>query len=473
MTNVDNRARVAAGVVTGGQFAEEAKSEPANLSLATAPSVPSIEEITDLVCADMGEGMRLSFDQAAAAPQTDEGREFLRRALAAVYHPDHLDPRRDSIRTYIAPEECDRYAELGYSDPAELVEKALRNFHSVYEIADAGIDKDRLDAVDALGLKNWSWTSWEKEALYGADVDDLLEIAAADPADHYRMIAALGGPEREARVVEAQAIGLTDKDLIENEQHPVRILKDILDAMPTREQNAHSVSMVASRGHAAENVKTYGAPVCRKFNTVELACTPLSPAQVRSLHSGLKSASLDGLEKLAAAGFTKGKEIREVSKAMNTENLPDLVAARRHATAEQLSEFRQVEPNKPMDASDAKAVGILVKNGIAKAEDLRPYFKGIYRQANWCVEHGTAALPVYASIVKAGITPERLGHMTRAGIPTDRVHEFATAEDLWEAGREFREGYAKDQERQVTSGWSRAAIPWEWDKDDYEVGFGY
>ena len=472
MTNVDTRTRVAAGVRTGGQFAEEAKSEP-DLNLAPGTGSwpePSLEDVINVACDRYGEGYRAGFEAQATIPRTDEGKELYRRTLAGAYHPDYQDDRL----TYQKPRaaDCDVLAELGYRDPADLMEKAVAAFGDAQAVVQQRIAKDRLDAVHAIGRNRYQWTNWEREAYLSADLDALKAVAEAPDWDSkYEAIAAARGPQFTARLQEAKNVGLKDWGLIEYDHHPAALLKNLQDAMPPSKRDPMSVAKMANMGHTAVSLKSFGATVCERFTDAEVFSSTLTPAQLRSLHSGMKRAGIGDLEKLHNGGLTNGKEVRELSKAMRTEDVDVLVGARRHITGEQMAQFAGFNKGTSFTVDEAAAAAELLTHGYEKAADLRHHATAVYGPSRWCIDRKAAELPIFANIVKAGITPERLGVMTRAGIPADRAHEFVNTEDLWEAGRQFRDAYAKDQDRRVKDGWSISGIPWEFSKEDFEKGW--
>ncbi|GAB3283604.1 hypothetical protein GCM10027449_26790 [Sinomonas notoginsengisoli] len=81
-------------------------------------------------------------------------------------------------------------------------------------------------------------------------------------------------------------------------------------------------------------------------------------------------------------------------------------------------------------------------------------------------------LPIFAGIVDAGVTPERVGELTRAGIPVDRIAAHKDSADPWADGAPYRAGYKERQALRASQGWitQDEVRPWAYTQDTYRAG---
>lgn len=188
---------------------------------------------------------------------------------------------------------------------------------------------------------------------------------------------------------------------------------------------------------------------------------------LKTLHNGYPEGTIDDLEKLHAGGFTKATELKDLRDTMGPFTVKDAIAARRHIEPAKLLPWRKVVP-KDLTLADVRAAAVLAKHGKTSAEDLKEY-QDIHRPAHETLDRQGSSLPIWASIVKAKITPERLKVMTRAGIPVTEAAKFAKEENLWAAGEPFREAVMANRERQLKLGFTRRTEvePWAYTEADF------
>ena len=72
--------------------------------------------------------------------------------------------------------------------------------------------------------------------------------------------------------------------------------------------------------------------------------------------------------------------------------------------------------------------------------------------------------------IHAGISPDRLGQMQRAGIPIDKAAAHVDSLDLWADGRKYRDAYDLDQAGTVDGRWIRETTPWAFTEGSYACG---
>jgi hypothetical protein len=276
----------------------------------------------------------------------------------------------------------------------------------------------------------------------------------------------MGEPANSARAREALAMKIGDRGLIEADQHPLETLAGLRDALPEAKRNPMHIVGLADRGITAPVLKKYGAKACEQFTAAELEASGLEAKTVRSfLASGIRP-DLAQMKILQDAGFTTGADIKAAAGAMGTNDIKVLATARKHTAGEQLALFSSAT-RKTLRHDDPKAIGRLNRLGITDPAQLRPYSSAIHPKANAFLDRDQSILAIHADVIKAGITPERLAKMTRAGIPVTEAAQHATTSDLWAAGKPVRDAWDKEQAWKAEKRWQKTAIPWEFTEDNF------
>jgi hypothetical protein len=175
------------------------------------------------------------------------------------------------------------------------------------------------------------------------------------------------------------------------------------------------------------------------------------------------------MKTLHDAGYTSGNDLKAASQVLGTTDTKLLARARKHANGAQLSTFAAATGNK-LRPEDPKAIGRLLKLGIDDPAKLRPWTAACHTRANTFINRDQSILDIHADVIKAGITPERLGAMTRAGIPVTEAAKHKDTDDLWTAGAEYRAAWDADQANKVTRRWQNEPTAWSYTEDTYLDG---
>lgn len=475
MTITQNR--VPQGIPSGGQFAHKTHGE-GGVSLGTGDGQSGtglpLEDLAERAIASYGEGMRPHFEHELSMLENDEARELYRRSLDGRYNTDTGYTFGQAGYGSTNADVANRMVGLGVEDPGKYTTQASKVFGWTSTALDSGITQERMDVLEQLGTNVNQWSRWEKEAYLGADVDRLSTVAdipASDRLGRYTATLALLGHRYTARLEEAKKHGLGDKGLIEHDHHSVEKLAALKALLPKSKQNAYEIGKLADAEVTPELLKTYGAKVCDTFPVLDLKNSPMPPAVLKSLHNGHPHAQFGELIKLHEGGFTKGGDLKVLTQTLADLSTKNLIAVRKVADPQQVATWAlAVRRNITLD--DAKAIGELDKHGYGDPQKLKEFTPGLHTAANELMDREQSVIPVWASIVKAGITPEKLKTMTRAGIPVDRAAEYADTSDLWAAGAPFREKIAANRQRRIDTGWTRnkTVDPWVYTEANYREG---
>lgn len=241
----------------------------------------------------------------------------------------------------------------------------------------------------------------------------------------------------------------------ELDRHSMEKLAALKALLPKTKQNALEVGKLAEAGVTPELLKTYGAKLCEDFPVLALTTSKLKPAVLKSLQRP-PHARMQELEELAEGGFTKGTDLKNLLESMNKPTVKQLIAARKAADPYSVAVWSGIM-KRTLSLDDVKAVGVLARHGYGDPTKIKDEFGPvILRPANELMDREQSLVAVWASVAKAGITPEKLRDMTRAGIPLDRAAKFAKSSDLWTEGAQFRKAIAAKRQRQIDQGWTRA-----------------
>lgn len=468
------RPRVDAGVPAGGEFTAFGHSDAVPSLGAPAPAKAlDAETIFALAAEHTGPGVVPELERQYEAATTDTGRDLLLQKWDSYYNPASTYASRQSSYD-LTPERCDRLGELGYTDLEQVSLPQLKNIGLV-AITRHGITPDRLELINRLAMPEYRWSDWEKEAVLTADVDDLdaliqnTEIPTLE--DKYLATVALLGPEKYNRAKEALAGGLRfhEKGLVESDLDPGDLAR-LRNALPDSKRGAWHIIGLAEKGITGEHLKSYGSKACETFSGPELDASGIKPAVIKSLVSSGVRGDLAFYRRLSDGGFTKGSDLKDAAGALETNDVAALVRARKHATGEQMAVFKAATRQK-ITLVDAQAIGRLAKAGITEPDQLRAWSSTIHKEANKYVDlDGDSKLAIHADVVDAGITPEHLALMSRAGIPVTEAPRHKNTKDLWAAGKPFRDNYEANEQRRLEQRWIREAQPWAFTKDTFEAG---
>jgi hypothetical protein len=315
-----------------------------------------------------------------------------------------------------------------------------RNLQGIDSIIRGGIEPERLKLLGKLLTHEHQWSGWEKEAyrtLPLADLEDVVKDPRAAIVQYRDLMHRLD-PAKAARADECFNLGLRDRGLIESTQHSPEVYLDLRRALPDSKRGVWHVVHLADKGITGTHLNTYGTKACEQYTGKELDESGVDPKVMRAfLASGVR-VDFAGMKTLHGAGYMNGADLKAASRAMGTSDPAVLADARRFATGDQLATFRFYTRDQ-ITSTDARAIGRLAKLGVEDYSRLLDNARAQYTLANVMVDRRKNVLDVHADIIGAGITPERLGRMSRAGIPVDKAADHATDTDLWAAGAPYRD----------------------------------
>ncbi|QOD05650.1 hypothetical protein [Pseudarthrobacter sp. BIM B-2242] len=479
MTTI-SRPRVDAGVPAGGEFKAYGHSD-AVLSLpAPAPSdaihgegTLYPEDVFAHAAAYSGPGVVPAVERQYAMTTTETGRQLLLQKLDAYYNreSEYAGSRPSNDLT---PQRCDQLAELGYTDIRQVSGGKVKNLYGINSITENGITPDRLEIIGRFKRHESQWSAWEKEAYLTAPVEDLDALTSTDlptPKDEYLATMALLGTEKYTRARDAMAVGIKFRGLIEADHHSPELLHGLYQALPTTKSNAWNIVQLADKGITPDHLKKYGTKACETFSGKDLDASGLKPAVIKGLVASGVRGDLAYYRQLHTAGYTKGSDLKDASRALETTDVTTLTRARRHASGEQMALFKGATKKK-ITLDDARAIGRLAKAGIDEPDQLRTWTTSIHAEANRYIDRDQSLLAIHADFIEAGVTPERLGEITRAGIPVTEAAAHAKTQDLWAAGKTFRDEYAATEQRRFEQRWIREPKPWAFTEATYRDGAG-
>lgn len=459
------------GIPVGGQFAATAHGEP---GLALTPAAPALSEkaILEAVAVNQGPGAVPGVQRRIAETTTEGGRALFLQRCDAMYNAASEYEIDRSIYGP-TPEHCDALAALGYQSVNEFSREKLHRFSGLGAVIENGVGPERLEVLNQLTSHQYQWSGWEKEAYIKAPLEDLDRVLAnKDMTKAEKYIATvdlLGSEANSARARKAIGMKIGDRGLIEADQHDLEDLADLRDALPESKRTASQIVGLADRGITGRRLRTYGSKACETFTGKELDEALVAPKTIRSfLASGIKP-SLGEMKSLHDAGYTSGNDLKAASKALKTTDPKVLSAARKHTTGEQMAVFAGAI-GAPFRADDPKAIGRLNKLGINDPAQLRPWTAAIHVRANRLLDRDQSILAIHADVIKAGISPEKLGAMTRAGIPVTEAATHKDAQDLWVAGAQYRAAWDADQASKVARRWANEPTPWSFTESTYLDG---
>lgn len=479
MTTI-SRPRVDAGVPAGGEFKAYGHSD-AVLTLPAPAAADAVngegtlfpEDVFAHAADHSGPGLVPALERQYAMTATEAGRQLLLQKYDAYYNRQSeyagTQPSYD-----LTPQRCDQLAELGYTDVRQVGTDRVKNLYGINSIAENSITPDRLELIGRLKRHESQWSAWEKEAYLSAPVEDLDALTSTDiptPKDEYLATMALLGTEKYTRARDAMAAGLKFRGLIEADHHSPELLHGLYQALPTTKSNALNIVQLADKGITADHLKKYGTKACETFSGKDLDSSGLKPAVIKGLVSSGVRGDLAYYRQLHQAGYTKGSDLKDASRALETTDVTALTRARRHATGEQMAVFKGAL-KKAITLDDARAIGRLAKAGITEPDQLKPWVSSIHAEANRYIDRDQSILAIHGDLIEAGVTPERLGEITRAGIPVTEAAAHAKTKDLWAAGKTFRDEYAATEQRRFEQRWIREPKPWAYTEATYREGAG-
>jgi hypothetical protein len=470
MTDVVNRPRKPIGVPGAGEWTAHTHGE-STVSLGGKPAGLEVDTVLQLVADRNGPGAVPAVERQLEKAKTAGGRELYLQRCDALYNPDSP---YEVDRSHYGPdaEQCDALAALGYTSVNEFSRDKMKNFPGLGALVDGGIGPDRLAVLQKLRTHQHQWSAWQKEAYRTLPLEDLEEITA-DPLQmpHDRYLDTLDRLDaaKAARARQCLELGLRDIGLIEATEHSPETYLDLRRALPDSKRGAWHVVKLANKGITGTHLKTYGTKACEQYTAKELEESGVDPKVMRAFLASGVDVDLAAMKTLHGAGYKNGADLKAASRAMGTTDPAVLADARRFATGDQLATFRGYT-SQQITSTDARAIGRLARLGVEDTHRLFDNARAQYTLANALVDRKKNVLDIHADIIEAGITPDRLGRMSRAGIPVDKAADHANDTDLWAAGAPYRAAVEAEQAKLLSAGKIRTSTPWAFTKASYVDG---
>jgi hypothetical protein len=374
-------------------------------------------------------------------------------------------------------EDWERVAALGYTDWATF------NGLNLGAILHYDITADRLPVVAHL-LKTYGSNTprgkWDADALTNAPLDRL----AASLQEHknpYIALAAASDLGNLDRIRECYAAGINSAELIESGV-PVETITDIkthLKSLTDRELLA-----VAATGLSGAEAKDFGAIASLRYSREELMASTLKPAVIRGLSSAYpygweRIPSIAQLEALHGAGYTGRSAVYTMTEAFglrknDARDIRALVSIGKKITPADIAAVSFIHRRDSLLPRDAAAIRSLVQGGITSKEAAEKLGSQIFARSQSTDqpdrEHGLTIHELLARLVAAKITPERIGVLSRAGIPVSRMKDFAKSATEWADGAPFRARVLAQEERLATFSYRpKPVAPWEFTETNFRA----
>lgn len=372
-------------------------------------------------------------------------------------------------------EDWERVAALGYTDWATF------NGLNLGTILHHNITADRLPVVAHLLATYGSTTpkgKWDADALTNAP----LERLAASLQEHkspYVALAAASDLGDLDRISECLAAGIKSVELIESGV-PVDTILDIQKHL--KSLGAREILAIAATGLTGIEAKGFGAIASLRYSREELLSSPLKPAVIRGLSSAYPyghehTPSMAQLAALHGAGFTGRAAVYTMTEAFglrknDARDIKALVAIGKKISAADLAAVSFIHRRDTLLPRDAAAIRTLVRGGITSKEAAEKLGSQIYARSQGTDqpdrEHGLTIHELLASLVAAKITPERIGVLSRAGIPASRMKDFAKSTTEWADGEPFRADVVVREERLSRFSYRPEPVaPWEFTAENF------
>ncbi|ACL42025.1 hypothetical protein Achl_4074 (plasmid) [Pseudarthrobacter chlorophenolicus A6] len=465
-------ARQPKGITVGGQFAATEHSE----SFVTLGPLDgghlSEESILDAVSRHEGPGAVPGVRRRIAETTTEGGRELFLQRCDALYNPDSEYVIDRSVYGP-TPEHCDALAALGYTSVNQFSRDRTKNFRGVGSLIDSGIGPERLEVLGKLSAHESQWSAWEKAAYLNSPLEDLDGVVEnkdlSRVGQYLATVDLLGDEAKSARARKALEMKIGDRALIEADEYPLEDLADLRDALPESKRYPANILRLALRGIDGPRLRTYGTKACETYTGRQLDEALVAPKTIRSFLAAGFDPRLDDMKVLRDAGYTSGNDLKAASKVLRTTDVKVLAEARKHATGAQMATFA-ANTRDQLRFDDPQAIGRLTKLGIDSPDQLRPWAASIHARANTFIDRDQSVLAIYADIIKAGVTPERLGALTRAGIPVTEAAKHKDTKDPWAAGQKYRAAWDADQASKAARHWVNEPAQWAFTEENYLDG---
>jgi len=384
---------------------------------------------------------------------------------------------RDSHNT--RPSRADAWeeiADLGYADWAAF------NGLNLDTITRYKITADRLPAVaHLLGTygRNVPRGTWDADALTNAPADRLTE-ALKQHKDPYVALASASDLGNLDRIRDCYAAGITSPDLIESGA-PVDAIADIKAAL--KSLSDRDILAVIANDLTGAEAKAFGPIASLRYTCAELTTSTLKPSVIRGLSSAYPdrwdspSPTMAQLEALHGAGYTGRAGIYTMTEAFglrknDARDIRTLVSIGKKITLDGLAAVSFIPRRDTYLPREATAIRTLIRGGITSKEAVEALCANLQGRSQTNDqpdrEHGLTFHELLAAAVSARISPERIGVLSRAGIPLSRMKDFAKSGTEWADGAPFRAAVLATEERRAAFSRNAAPVgPWEFTEETF------
>lgn len=231
----------------------------------------------------------------------------------------------------------------------------------------------------------------------------------------------------------------------------------------------HLIRSMDERGHDPASAKKYGTKLSAQFSREDLDESPTPAKTLRALHTGLGSGPISMYDRYASAGLTSGKQVHALSEAMRDPSVGSVCAAARIVKPETLVAFSKSMGGSRLSDSDVANTRRLVDAGYDSPESAKVLTSSGYTPEMTRHDRGNRdTMGTFANLAESGLSPQKIGQMSRAGIPAPKMVQHKDDADMWKSGAGYREQYNRDQESDAERGWNPNAKPWPFTEDSYQ-----
>lgn len=441
--------------------------------MTTPTASDRFEQLTPELDASYGPGYTAAVRSSYEELTTENAKTLFLSTIGANAHRDSHNSRPSRA------DDWERVAALGYTDWADF------NGLNLGSILHYNITADRLPIVAHL-LKTYGngipQGAWPADAITNAPLDRLA-ASLQGHQDAYVALAAASDLSNLDRIRDCYAAGIKSAELIESGA-PIEAIADIkLHLQSLRDQE---ILTVVASGFTGAEAKAFGPVASLRYSRDELQASSLKPATIRGLSSAYPNdwqstpPSIAQLEALHGAGYTGRAAIYTMTEAFglrknDTRDIRALVSTGKKITVADLSTLSFIHRRDSLLPRDAAAIRTLIRGGITTKEAAEELGSKLHARSQTNDrpdrEHGLTVFELLACAVSAKITPERLGVLSRAGIPLSRMKDFAKSTTEWADGAPFREAVLATEERWATFSRHEDPVgPWAFTEETFREG---
>jgi hypothetical protein len=455
------------GSAAGGEYATTARPE-ADLTL-PAPAGDHLQRLTDLYTGDYAPAHAAAVAQGVLDQYTAKGVD---PALLVDYLQRHRHDRRyehDGDLTALAA------GQLTMADVEEMTARFPER-DDAWRVLRAGVSPERPGHLAELGVKHAS-TVAVMAPMADQTVANWLHTLAENPglnrwvgrADQLGALHATGiGADRAAGYLEH---GIDASTAL---AHPHLGPATLAAYATAAKMDTGPAADRLDAGLDVDVAAAYGPRISAEHATA-LHDAGVPGKVARSLRARGGDLTPAHIVELVAAGISSGPQYAAWTDAL----------ANPQRSREPDPETVPITTLAAAGLTPAQVTGY-VKNGFAATEwvplhqagigDIKPWSAaGLERRAQSPAHRGADSATVgtaLAAFAAAGGTPDRLGELSRAGVPVHQAVDFLSSTDPWTDGQPLRDAAMADEARMRKTWGTMAAdpTPWRWTKDTYKRG---